>query len=104
MTTYIFQTPEHGFDFVPDSKDKDLVHVKSEYKDALEEFLATLELAGIADKEDEDQLSILQWFDSIKIEDTGDEFLPFSITITKADLALYLQFEILNYMGASIAD
>lgn len=97
-STYVFHTPEHGFDFVPDAHDAELVHVKSEYKDALEEFLATLELAGVADKDDEDQLSILQWFDALKIEETGDDMLPYSVTVTKSDLALYLQFEVLNYL------
>ena len=101
MFTYTFQTPDHGYDFVPDPLDSDIVIVKSEFKDSLEELLNTLELAGISEAPEEDQFSILQRFQDLTIEENDNEFLPYSIALSKADLALYLQFEVLNYMGAA---
>ena len=89
-TTYTFETPFHGFDFVPDPNSPDNVQIRAEFRDSLEEFLATLELAGVADDRNFEDLEIEEGSNSY------DEF--FFLDITKSDLALYLQFEVLNYL------
>jgi len=91
MFTYTFQTPDHSYDFVPDPLDPESVIVKSEYKDSIEEFIGTLELAGVADGRDFSDITIREG-------DNGWDVYPY-IQIHKADLALFLQFEVLNYMG-----
>lgn len=92
-TNYTFETPDHAYDIVPDLLSPDNVQVRSEFRDSLEEFLATLELAGVADDRD---------FSEIEIEEGSNYYdVFFFIDITKSDLALYLQFEVLNYLGAA---
>lgn len=110
MFTYTFQTPDHGYDFVPDPLDANVVRIKSEFKDSLEEFLGTLELAGISDLSDESgvvsetDLEYLKRFSEIYIEEADNDYDHYYfIDIEKADLALFLQFEVLNYMGATPA-
>lgn len=90
-STYVFQTPDHGYDFVPDLLAPDNVLVKSEFRDSLEELLETLQLAGVAEGKN---------FEDITIEeDFTDYGTQYYIEIDKGTLALYLQFEILNYFG-----
>lgn len=98
---YTFQTPEHGYDFVPVSGD--LVRIQTEDKEPLEEFLNTLELAGMAERQDVSNLTKQDYLlADIEIEEGSNEHDTFFfIEITKADLALYLQFEVLNYLGAA---
>jgi hypothetical protein len=98
---YTFQTPERGYDFVPVAKD--LVRVQSEDKESLEELLNTLELAGIAERGDkETREQVMEHFQELEIEEGSNDYDTFYfVEMPKADLALYLQFEILNYMGAA---
>lgn len=97
--TYTFQTPEHAYDFVPVSAD--LVHVRAESREALEEFLNTLELAGMAEQDNATHIEKMQRFMDLWIEESDTDYDHiYYIEITRADLALYLQFEVLNYMGA----
>jgi hypothetical protein len=94
-TNYTFSTPDHGYDIFPDLLSPDNVQVRAEFKDSLEELVATLELAGVADDRD---------FTELQIEEGSNDYDTFFfIDITKSDLALYLQFEILNYLGVSPA-
>lgn len=90
-TTYTFETPFHDFEFEPDPDSPDNVTVSSESRESIEDFLATLELAGVADDRD---------FSDLEIEEDGSPNydLLYFVEITKSDLALYLQFEILNYL------
>lgn len=91
ITNYTWQTPDHSFDFVPDPLSPDNIHVRSEFKDSLEEFLSTLELAGRANDEDFTELHIE--------EGTNDYDAFFYVDVTRADLSLYLDFEVRYFMG-----
>jgi hypothetical protein len=88
---YTFQTPDHGYDIIPNPL-TGTVTIKSEFRDALEELVGTIELAGVAEGKD---------FSDIVIEEEAtDYFFSHYIEIDLATLALYLQFEVLNYMGS----
>jgi hypothetical protein len=96
--SYTFQTPDHSYDIVPDPLDSDTVRIQSEFKDSIEDFLDTLELAGRGDDEDFQAIDIVTE-DTIKEgQNTYDTY--WYTEVTKADLALYFQFEVLNFMGA----
>lgn len=91
-TTYKFETPFHKFEFEPNPDSPDNVSVVSESRESIEDFLATLELAGVADDRD---------FSELLIEEDGYDahYDPiYFVEITKSDLALFLQFETLNYL------
>jgi hypothetical protein len=92
--TYTFQTPDHSFDFIPDLFDPNKVKVTSEYKDSLEDFLNVIELAGRANDEDFQEITIKEE------QNSYDSY--YFIEISKDDLALYLQFEVRFFMGASL--
>lgn len=89
---YTFQTPDHGYDIIPDPLDKNTIRIKSEFRQSLEDFLNTIELAGRANDED---------FQALEIKEGTNAYDTYWYAdITKADLALYFQFEVLNFMGA----
>jgi len=91
--TYKFSTPDHDFVLVPDLTVPNLVAVQSEHREAVEEFLETLELAGVAEGES---------FENLTIEEDLTGQVPFFFTeVTTSTLALYTSFEFLNYMGAA---
>lgn len=91
--TYKFSTPDHDFIIVPNPVVPDLVEVRSEYREAIEEFIETLELAGVAEGES---------FDNLIIEEDNTEQTPFFYTeVSPATLCLYTRFEFLNYMGVN---
>lgn len=93
--TYTFQTPDHSYDIVPDLLQEDTVRVQSEFKDSVEEFLNTLELAGLADDRD-NPID----FSHLTVEQDSNSYdTYYFIEITKSDLALYFRFEVLNFMG-----
>lgn len=91
--TYKFSTPDHDFTFVPNPAVPNLVEVRSEYREAIEEFIETLELAGVAEGET---------FENLIIEEDNTEQAPFFYTeVSPATLSLYTSFEFLNYMGVA---
>lgn len=90
---YTFNTPEHSYEFIPDLLDPSTVRIKSEFKDDIEALLDTIELAGRADDADFTDLKL-----NIQEGESHDTY--YFTEISKADLALYLQFEVLNFMGA----
>lgn len=91
--TYKFSTPDHDFILVPNPAVPDLVEVRSEYREAIEEFIETLELAGVAEGES---------FHNLIIEEDNTEQTPFFYTeVSPSTLSLYTQFEFMNYMGTS---
>lgn len=88
--TYTFQTPERGYDIVPQPH-SNIVEVRSEDRDSLEEMLGTIELYGADDNTD---------FSKIEIREGQNEYDFYNyIHLTKDTLALYFQAEILNFMG-----
>lgn len=87
---YTFGTPEHDYEIIPNPKTKTVV-IKSEWREALEELVGTIELAGAAEGID---------FSTIVIEEeVTDYYFGHYIEIDKSTLALYFQFEVLNFMG-----
>jgi hypothetical protein len=90
--TYTFQTPDHAYDLIPDPLDANLVRVKSEFKESIEDFLNTVELSGRGNDED---------FQTIEIKEGCNEYDTYWYTeVSKEDLALYFQFEVRFFMGA----
>lgn len=93
-TNYRFSTPDHDFVIVPNPVVPDLIEVRCEHRDGIEEFIETLELAGVAEGES---------FENLIIEEDMTEETPFFYTeVSTATLVLYTSFEFLNYMGATI--
>jgi hypothetical protein len=90
---YTFSTPEHSYEIIPDLLDPNTVRVTSEFKDDIESLLDSIELAGRADDEPFTALKL-------NIEEGTSNGTHYYTEISKADLALYLQFEVLNFMGA----
>lgn len=91
---YTFTTPDHTYEIIPDPLDPDTIRIQSEFKEAVEDFLDTIELAGRGDDEDFTALKL-------SIQEGHNTYDPYFFTeVTKADLALYFEFEVLNFMGA----
>jgi hypothetical protein len=90
---YEFSTPEANYEFAVNPNNTDNVFVYAQHKEDLETVLNSLELAGVQEG---------RYFEDLLIEDTENpptaQRIHF-IEITRADLALYLQFEVLNYLG-----
>ena len=94
---YTFQTPDHRYEIVPDPLDPTTVRIQSEFKEAIEEFLNTVELAGRADDEDFAALIINEG----TLTEGQNSFDHYWYTeVSKADLALYFEFEVRFFMGA----
>jgi hypothetical protein len=92
-TTYKFSTPDHDFTLVPNPVVPNLVEVRSENREAIEEFIETLELAGVAEGES---------FSRLLIEEDMTDQNPFFYTeVSPSTLSLYTSFEFLNYMGVA---
>jgi len=93
-TSYAFSTPEFDYFFVPDLTVPNLVAVQSTDREALEVFVDTLSLDNMADEDAHDKIVIE--------EDMTAQEPYFYIEITTSTLALYLQFEILNYLPTAV--
>jgi hypothetical protein len=94
-TNYTFSTPEFDYTFVPDLTVPNLVSVQSREREALEILIDTLALDNMADDDAHSKLVIEE-------DMTADE--PFYyIEITTSTLALYLQFEVLNYLPTAVS-
>lgn len=90
---YTFQTPDHAYDIIPDPLDPSTVRIQSEYKESIEDLLNTIELSGRADDED---------FQAIQIKEGQNSYDTYWYTeISKADLALYFEFEVRFFMGTA---
>lgn len=92
---YIFHTPDHGYDIIPNPL-TGTVTIKSEFRDALEELVGTIDLAGAAEGSDLSEITIH--------EEVSDYLFSHYIEIDLPTLALYFQFEVLNYMGSMGVD
>jgi hypothetical protein len=91
---YTFTTPDHSYEIIPDPLDPKTVRIQSEFKDSIEDFLKTVELAGRADDEAFTDLKI-------NIQEGLTSYDPIFFTeVSTSDLALYFEFEVLNFMGA----
>ena len=89
---YTFTTPDHAYDIIPDPLDPNTVRIQSEYKESIEDLLNTIELSGRADDED---------FQAIQIKEGQNSYDAYWYTeISKADLAIFFEFEVRFFMGA----
>jgi len=91
---YTWQTPENSYDFHP-VPDTNLVLIKSETREAIEDFINTVELAG---PEEGNPLPEL-W---IEEDETSYDHVYFT-EVTRATLSLFLDFEVRYYMGVPSA-
>jgi len=89
---YNFGTPEHNYVIEPDPTVHNLVTVQSPDREAIEEVLDTIALAGVAEGENFDHLTIE--------EDMTAQEPYFYVEISTATLALWWSFEALNFIGA----
>lgn len=91
---YKFSTPEHDYRIVPDPTLPNYLTVESVDREALEELLETLELAGVTEGES---------FDNLEIgEDMYRSDPVYYVDMSTSTYALYLQFEFLNYFGTAL--
>lgn len=92
---YEFTTPEATYAFSVNPKNPNAVFVFAQHKQDLETVIDCLELSGVQDG---------RYFEDLTIEETVEpeaaQYIYF-VEITRADLALYLQFEVLNFMGVN---
>jgi hypothetical protein len=91
---YKFSTPEHDYVIVPDPTLPNWLTVESVDREALEELLSTLELAGVAEGET---------FPNLQIgEDMYRSDPVYYIDMSTSTFSLYLTFEMLNYFGTAL--
>lgn len=90
-TNYTFSTPDFAYSLVPTHNG--LVNIECETREGLEEVLNSLELAGVDTESDFSSLYIDEDLDA-----DGTQF--YFIELSQSTLAIYLTFEVLNYMGA----
>lgn len=92
-TTYHYGTPEHDYVIEPDLTVPNLVTVQSTDREAIEEALDTIALAGVAEGENFDHLTIE--------EDMTAQEPFFYVELSTATLALWWSFEALNFIGVA---
>jgi hypothetical protein len=92
---YAFATPEYSFRIEPNPATKDRVFLSAETPDAIEMAIDSIELAGTQDGE---------WHEDLTLESNGDaeDGYCFFIEISKPTLTLFIEFELLNFMGSTI--
>jgi hypothetical protein len=96
MTYYKFTTPEADYTFVPVPTNQDGVHVYAAEREELDILISSLELAGVAEGRYFEDLSVEEDFTA---EVRGKNGYPLTnfVEMTWSDLALFTQFEILNF-------
>lgn len=90
---YAFATPEYSYRIEPNPTTKN-VFLSAETPDAIEMAIDSIELAGTQDGE---------WHDDLILEMNGDQEdgYCFFVEISKPSLALFIEFELLNFLGAT---
>ena len=94
MSTYTWQTPEYGYDFSP--TDNGLVRVQSEDKQAIEDFLSTVELAGPEEGTEIPETIIEEG--TVREGFTSYDYVYF-VEVSRATVSLFLDFDVRYYMG-----
>lgn len=95
--TYTWATPEYEYDFIP--QEYGLVRVQSGEKQAIEDFLSTLELAG---PEEGTELPTTIEQDRINRWGTGhwaDDQIIYFVEVSRPTISLFLDFDVRYYMG-----
>ena len=102
MMNYTFSTPESSYVFVQHPTVSENVFVFAHRPSDLETVLDSLELSGMADDNRLEDLIIEE--DPINdTKDKDDNFCNFFLELTKSDLAVFLSFEVQNFLGV-VAD
>jgi hypothetical protein len=94
MSTYEWATPEYSYTFTP--VDHGLVRVQSDDKQAIEDFLSTLELAG--PEEGTEIPETIYQEGLLKPGQDAFEYFYF-IEVTRPTISLFLDFDVRYYMG-----
>jgi hypothetical protein len=93
---YTFSTPEATYLLSANPDNPDNVFIHAHRKEDLETVLDSLELAGVQDG---------RYFEDLEIEEEDQpdpEYYPYFIEVTRVDLVLFMQFEVLNYLGVNL--
>jgi hypothetical protein len=98
MTNYEFQTPESLYVLIQHPTLSDSVYIKAAHSSDLETVKDNLELAGVQEGRYFEDLEIQEDSRSQTVDANGNR-CAFFIELTKTDLALFLQFEVLNFLG-----
>lgn len=91
MSTYTWATPEYSYDFIP--VEHGLVRVQSDDKQAIDDFLSTLELAG-----PEEGTELPTTIEQTHSFYWGNEVAYF-VEVTRPTISLFLDFDVRYYMG-----
>jgi hypothetical protein len=91
MSTYTWATPEYSYDFIP--VEHGLVRVQSDDKQAIDDFLSTLELAG-----PEEGTELPETIYQEQSYNWGNEVVYF-VEVTRPTISLFLDFDVRYYMG-----
>lgn len=96
MTTapYTWTTPEYSYTFSP--IDQNTVRVESENKQAIEDFLSTVELAG--PEEGTEIPDTIYQEGLLRDGQATFEYLYF-VEVSRATVSLFLDFDVRYYMG-----
>lgn len=91
MTTHKYSTPDHDYSIEATPGVPNTVTVQSVSREAVEEVLETIALAGVAEGENYDNLTIE--------EDMTAQEPVFYVEISTSTLALWWSFEALNFIA-----
>lgn len=94
MRTYAYTTEEATYDFYPNFDNPNVINVYTKSAPDLQHIIDSLELSGTEDGRYAEDLEV------IYTEELPGQAYEAYLELTKADLAIYLQFEALNYIGA----
>lgn len=94
---YTFGTPEASYVLDANPLNPDNVFIRASHKADLETVIDSLEIAGVADGRYFEDLEI-----EISSENEEEESYSYFLEISRTDLALFLQFEVLNYLGVVV--
>jgi hypothetical protein len=97
-TNYTFQTPESLYVLIQHPTLSESVNIHAAHSSDLETVKDNLELAGRAEGRFLDDLEIQEDQLTDVVDNHGNQ-ATFFLELTKADLALFLQFEVLNFLG-----
>lgn len=91
MSTHTWTTPEYSYEFTP--IDAGTVRVQSDNKQAIDDFLSTVELAG-----PEEGTDVPTTIEQEQSYNWGNEVVYF-IEVSRATVSLFLDFDVRYYMG-----
>ena len=97
-TNYSFGTPESQYVLIQHPTLSEFVYICAAHASDLETVKDNLELAGREDGRYLEDLEILEDPLTDAVDSHGNQ-ATFFLELTKTDLALFLEFEVLNFLG-----